>query len=144
VRVAVLGALLATAACGARYPHPVYSAQPTSALEAVTLEPPPARAENVPARPAGAVVWIDGEWLWHRHRWQWVRGRWVLPPAGATYSPWCTVRSADGTLYFAPSAWRDASGKTVAAPKAIAVAGVESGAVVDAEGDPERTTVAPP
>jgi hypothetical protein len=140
----VLAALSLGAGCASRAAHPPYSPQPTKALVAVPLEPPPGRAERVPPRPPGDVVWVDGEWAWRRRRWVWTPGRWVSPPAGVTYSPWCTVRAPDGTLYFAPSAWRDAKGEAVPAPKPIVLAGVEAGAVVDPEGDAERTSVATP
>jgi hypothetical protein len=137
-------ALLGVAGCGAgRLPSPPYSPQPTSALVAVAVEPPPARAERVPARPPGDVKWIDGEWTWRRRRWAWVPGRWVAPPPGVTYSPWCTVRASDGTLYYAPAVWRDAKGNAVTAPQPLATATVEAGVVVDPEGNAERTVVTP-
>jgi hypothetical protein len=128
--------------CGAgSIPSPRYAPQTTAALERVAHEPPPARVEDLPPRPAGATAWVDGEWSWKRRRWAWSAGHWVAPPAGATYSPWATVRGADGTLYFAPAQWRDAKGNPIPPPKSLANANVESGAVVDAEGEMERTTV---
>jgi hypothetical protein len=146
-RLAALAAAGALVACAApSIPHPAYAPQPTSALVAITHEPPPARVENIPPRPnvpqgAAATVWVDGEWGWKRRRWVWTPGRWVSPPAGATYSPWVTVRAPDGSLYFAPAQWRDAKGGAIDPPKALATATVESGAVVDAEGEMERTNV---
>ena len=142
--LAVTAALLGCA--GASIPHPKYAPQPTSALVPITHEPPPARVENIPAPPVippgqVAAVWVDGEWTWQRRRWAWTPGRWVAPPAGATYSPWVTVRAPDGALYFAPAQWRDAKGAPIDPPKPLATATVESGAVVDAEGDMERTTL---
>jgi hypothetical protein len=144
MRFGVLLSLACTVcvACGHRYPAPPYSPQPSSALTAVPTSPPPARAERVPPRPNGDAVWLDGEWAWRRRRWAWSPGRWIVPPPGFTYSPWTTVRGADGTLYFAQGTWRDAKGETVTAPKSLVTANVEAGAVVDAEGDPERTIVA--
>lgn len=139
--LAVIGALLG---CGSTaIPRPPYSPQTTSALVPITHEPPPARVENAPPRPLATaqVVWIDGEWSWKRRRWIWTPGRWVSPPAGATYSPWVTVRAPDGNLFFAPAQWHDAKGAPINPPKAISSATVQSGAVVDAEGDMERTTV---
>jgi hypothetical protein len=128
--------------CGAAsVPVPRYAPQLPSALEPVAHEPPPPRIEELPPRPAGATVWVDGEWSWRRRRWAWSPGRWVSPPPGATYSPWATTRGADGALYFAPARWRDAKGNEIPPPKALANANVESGAVVDPEGDMERTTV---
>ncbi len=138
----VFATVLGLGGCGGpSIPHPTYAAQPTSALVTIKHEPPPARVENLPARPAGATTWVDGEWSWNRRRWVWSPGRWVAPPSGATYAPWVTVRAIDGTLYFAPAQWRDAKGSPIPPPKALAIATVESGAVVDAEGDMERTTV---
>jgi hypothetical protein len=134
----------ALAACGpGAIPRPPYSPQPASALVPITHEPPPARVENTPPRPTSStpVVWVDGEWSWNRRRWLWSPGRWVAPAPGATYSPWVTVRAPDGKLYFAPAQWRDAKGAAIGPPKALATATVESGAVVDAEGEMERTTV---
>jgi hypothetical protein len=126
---------------GVSVPRPRYAPQLSSALQPVAHEPPPARVEDLPARPAGATAWVDGEWSWKRRRWTWTPGRWVAPPAGATYSPWVTVRAADGSLFFAPAQWRDAKGTPMPAPPALASAKVESGAVVDAEGEMERTTL---
>ncbi len=129
-------------ACGGEaVPHPAYAPQVASDLVSIAHEPPPARVETLPPRAAGASAWVDGEWTWKRRRWIWVPGRWVAPPEGATYSPWATVRAADGSLYFAAARWRDAKGHAMEPPKALAIAKVESGAVVDAEGEMERTTV---
>jgi len=128
--------LLATTACGAgALPGPSYVAQPTSALVAVPYPPPPARVESVPPRPRSTAAWIDGEWSWRRRRWLWVSGRWVEPPRGARYAPWTLVRAADGTLYEAPGAWRDARGGEVAPPAPLAQASVSDAAVVDANGE---------
>jgi hypothetical protein len=138
----MLGGIFGIIGCGgSSIPHPKYSAQTTSALVAIKHEPPPARVENIPPRPADATTWVDGEWSWNRRRWVWGPGRWVAPPVGATYAPWVTVRAKDGSLYFAPAQWHDAHGAPIAPPKALATAIVESGAVVDAEGEMERTTV---
>jgi hypothetical protein len=144
-----LAALVTSAsmmACGSSsIPRPTFVQQETSALVAVPHEPPPARVEHAPARPdAGGIVWIDGEWAWHGKKWWWTPGRWLVPPAGAKYSPWCTVRAPDGILYFAPAGWRDAKGQAVDEPKALAVAVVDSGVVVDPAGDMERTMVTAP
>jgi hypothetical protein len=138
--------LLGSTACGyPSIPRPPYSPQPTSALTVITHEPPPARVEHAPARPdVEGAVWLDGEWAWHGRRWTWTPGRWVAPAEGTTYSPWCTVRAPDGTLYFAPAVWRDAKGNVVDAPKTLAAAVVDSGTVVDAEGEMERTNVTAP
>ncbi len=143
------GALLTTAAligCGpSSIPRPAFVAQPTSALVSIPHEPPPARVEHAPPRPnVDGVVWLDGEWAWRSRRWWWTPGRWLVPPAGAKYAPWCTVRAPDGILYFAEAGWRDAKGGVIEEPKALAVAVVDSGVVVDPSGDMERTMVTTP
>jgi hypothetical protein len=48
------------------------------------------------------------------------------------------VRGDDGRLWFAPGSWRDPSG-SVLELKALAIASVEAGAVVDADGTTETT-----
>jgi hypothetical protein len=134
--------LVALAACSARLPHPIYSQQPTSALVEVAFAPPPARPELIPARPRDDAVWIDGEWAWRGRRWAWRAGRWVEPPAGATFSPWTTVRRDDGVLFFAPGTWRDAKGDAIDAPKALATAGTTSSsgsALSDSSALPQHT-----
>jgi hypothetical protein len=134
-------AIASAAACGPLVPHPPYGGQPPAALERVDHAPPPARVEILPARPTPEAVWVDGEWLWHRGRWAWLLGRWVTPPQGAVYAPWVFVRGPDGTLWYAPGAWRDArgGGPLDAAPRALALASVQGGAVVNAEGEVEPT-----
>jgi hypothetical protein len=94
--------------------------------------------EIVPARPAELAVWVDGEWIWRRGRWAWLTGRWVTPPAGARFSAWVFVRGADGRLWSAPGMWHDASGAPIEV-KPLAMASVEAGAVVDADGTIETT-----
>ncbi len=115
------------------------SAQATNALTQIELAPPPGRVEAVPSRPDGADAWVDGEWILRHDRWYWLLGRWVKVPAGATYSPWVVVRSTDGTAFYAPSLWRDASGAVVAAPPALLYATASGGAVVSPAGDAEDT-----
>ncbi|MGA2447563.1 MAG: hypothetical protein ABTD50_02675 [Polyangiaceae bacterium] len=129
-----LAVLLALVACASTTPHPAYVPQPTGALVEVERPPPPPRVEVLPARPAARSVWIDGEWTWRRGRWAWLVGRWVEPPPGARFSPWAFVRAPNGTLYFAPGAWRDTRGSVVEAPAALALAAVQSTEVVDADG----------
>ena len=130
---------LAPTSCAASVPHPPYSAQPTSALVAIALPPPPGRIEAIPKRPPTASAWIDGEWLLQHGRWYWLLGRWVKVPAGATYSPWVVVRAADGTTFYAASTWRDATGAPLPGPPALATATASGEAVVSAEGDTEDT-----
>jgi hypothetical protein len=136
IRVALC---LLLAACARRLPHATYTPQPSSALVAVTRAPPPARVESVPASPARSAVWVDGEWTWRRARWAWMPGRWLVPPAGATFSPWVFVRAPDGTFWYAPGVWRDAKDQVIQEPTALAVAVVEGSEVVNANGMTETT-----
>ncbi|HEY3818709.1 MAG TPA: hypothetical protein VGL81_16175 [Polyangiaceae bacterium] len=139
MRRVVLASVSALAmACGSTLPHPAFAPQPSTALTEVDQVPPPARVELVPARPDPLAVWVDGEWIWRRGRWAWLTGRWVLPPAGATFRAWAFVRGADGRLWSAPGAWLDASGAPLEL-KPLAVASVEAGAIVDADGVSQTT-----
>jgi hypothetical protein len=131
--------LTALLACSGDLPRPPYVGQSTDALAIVQYPPPPGRVEYVPKSPAKGSVWIDGEWIWQGRRWAWKTGRWVMSPAGARFSPWTTVRSDDGTVYYAVGVWRDAQNRTVADPAALATAKATSGQVDDAEGQPETT-----
>lgn len=135
----VAGASLALA-CSSRLPHPQYTNQPTSALVEVDFPAPPARVEFVPAQPADGAVWINGEWLWEGRRWGWKAGSWVVPPEGASFARWVIVRRNDGKLFFAPGAWRNASGEEVTpAPQKLTEARSRSGVVVNPEGENEPT-----
>jgi len=120
-------------------PHPPYTAQPTAALSPVDAEPPPGRVELVPERPTQADAWIPGEWVLRHGRWYWLLGRWVKSPPGAKYSPWVALRTRDGSTFFAPSVWLDASGKTMPPPAPIAFATASGEAVLDAQGDVQAT-----
>jgi hypothetical protein len=132
-------AACAAPACSSRIAHPPYVGQPTSALLEVSLPQPPGRVEEIPKRPTSKAVWVDGEWLWRRGHWAWLAGRWVEPPAGARFSPSAFVRGPDGRLWYAPGAWREVGGQTVAAPPTLAAATVDSVDVVDASGNTEAT-----
>src|SRR5208283_2498866 len=92
-----------------------------------------------PNRPANDTVWIDGEWVWQRPRWAWRSGRWVVPPKGARFSPWVMVRAEDGAIYCAPGTWRDAEGREIADPQALATGTSGAGEVVNPEGQREKT-----
>lgn len=123
-------------ACGApSVPHPVHVQVRAEDYVAVPFEPQPPPVELLPETPAasGNVVWADGGWEWGGDRYRWVPGAWVVPPAGVVRARWVIVRRAvDGQLFFAPSTWRDASGRTIEGPKPLARAstrgGVERGA----------------
>jgi hypothetical protein len=138
-RIVAVAACAAWLACGPLVRHPSYAPQVTAALVEVTSPPPPARVEIVPAVPSATAVWVDGEWLWRRARWAWLPGRWVEEPPGVTFSPWAFVRGPDGSLWVAPGVWRDAAGTPIDPPPSLAVASVETGAVVTAEGATETT-----
>jgi YXWGXW repeat-containing protein len=131
--------LLLVLACGGELPGPTYVQQRGSALASVPYPPPPARVEFVPSRPVSGAVWIDGEWAFRGRRWSWRPGRWVVPPAGARFSPWTMVRADDGTIYYAPGAWRDAKDQDAPEPQALSSAKPSPGGVVNAEGERENT-----
>ncbi len=114
---------------------PAMTPHPTSALVEVPYPPPPARVETVPEPPKEEAVWIDGEWVWQGGRWAWRPGRWVVVPPGVAFAPWTTVRAANGTLYAAEGAFRDAKGNAIAQPAPLATGRPRGGAVVDPEGD---------
>jgi len=137
--VALAATLLAGEACESRLPHPPYVGHTTSDLEAAGYPPPPARVEFIPRQPTKAAAWIDGEWSWQGKRWRWRMGRWVEPPAGARFAPWAIVRGADGTLYSAPGAWRDAQGREVPEPASLATGKTNLADVVDPEGNLETS-----
>ena len=120
-------------------PHPPYSPQATIALKAIELAPPPGRVETIPGRPADADAWVDGEWVLEHGRWYWLLGRWVKVPRGATYSPWVVVRASDGTPFYAPSTWRNATGEPISPPAPLAVAQASGEAILSPEGDAEDT-----
>lgn len=136
--LAVLVALACAVGCSTKLPHPPYAPHPMTALVEVRFPPPPARAEQVVARPADNAVWIDGEWAWRGRRWSWKVGRWVVPPPGATYSPWTATRNEEGTLFFAPGTWRNAKGEELPSPAPLALGVAKSGALVNSEGETEH------
>ena len=132
--------LFVLCACGGDLPRPAYVGQHSDALTPVQYPPPPARVEFVPKRPTHRAVWIDGEWVWQGRRWSWRTGRWVVPPAGAGFSPWTMVRGEDGTTYYAGGTWRDAHGRILTAPTALALAKANSGEIDEPGGEVEQTT----
>ncbi len=125
--------------CAPSVPHPPFRPQNSDVLVVVDFGPPPGRVETIPKRPPGASAWVDGEWIRRRGRWYWLVGRWVNTPPGWTYSPWVTVRAPDGTVYYAPSIWKDAEGRAMHAPPPLALATASGAAVLTPEGDLEST-----
>ena len=137
--VAVCVLSLGVTGCSHSVRHPPYVGQPTSALVQVDVPPPPARVELVPDAPSPGAVWVDGEWIWRRERWAWLPGRWVEVPDGVAFSPWVFLRGPDGRLWVAPGVWRTLAGTPVDPPASLAVASVETGVVVTADGATEIT-----
>jgi hypothetical protein len=127
---AIAGAGLVGGCVGGTVPVP--SAAPVRAEDYVpvpyTPRPPP--VEIVPSRPATpkGLVWADGSWQWAGDRFHWEPGSWVAPPPGAKRARWVIVRRADdGQLFFAPSSWRDASGRPIDPPTPLARASTRPG-----------------
>jgi hypothetical protein len=141
---ATIGIALAFASgCGgSSLPEPeLASPAPLKQGEAVEVPfpPPPARVEFIPQKPRSGAVWIDGEWSWTGRRWSWTYGRWVIPPAEATFAPWRTARTTDGTLLFAPGAWFDVKRAVVAEPPPLALGAAREEDVILPKGQPEKT-----
>lgn len=126
-------ALVAASGCaGATVPMPSYVQVRVEDYVPVPYTPRPPPVEIVPRRPAsadpGALVWADGAWDWSGDRFRWVPGAWVAPPPGAKRVRWTIVRrEVDGQLFFAPSAWRDASGTPIDPPTPLARASTRPG-----------------
>jgi hypothetical protein len=96
--------------CSASLPFPPTGPIPAGGLIEVPYPPPPARVETIPPQKGSRDVWIDGQWEWAGTAWRWIDGEWMTPPANAYYTPWQTVRSSDGRLFFAPATWRAKDG----------------------------------
>lgn len=111
-------------------PHPVHVQVRAEDYVPVPYEPRPPPVEILPPRPEkGDVVWADGGWDWSGERYRWEPGAWVAPAKGMVRTRWVIVRRPlDGQLFFAPSTWRDASGRTVDPPAALARAVTRPGA----------------
>ncbi|HEX3596090.1 MAG TPA: YXWGXW repeat-containing protein [Polyangiaceae bacterium] len=105
----------------------------------VPFPPPPARVEFIPDKPRSGAVWVDGEWSWTGRRWAWNYGKWVVPPETATFSPWRTVRSDDGTLLFVAGIWHDAKGTEIPDPQPLVVGRAREENVILPPGQPEKT-----
>lgn len=132
----VTTATMVALACGSKVDVPQYTGQPTEALAPVPYPPPPARAENIPDSPSKGAVWIDGEWVWQTRRYAWRKGRWIMPPSGAKFAPWTTVRDKTGNLYIASGVWRSTTdGSEVQEPAPINQGKPKGGDVVSPEGD---------
>jgi hypothetical protein len=98
-------------ACSGSLPFPPTGPIPPGALVEVPYPPPPAHVETIPPQKESRDVWLDGRWEWVGAAWRWLDGTWMSPPAGAYYTPWQTVRSSDGRLFFARATWRAKDGR---------------------------------
>ncbi len=136
----VVAAIVALATgCGSgRVPMPQHVQVRAEDYVPVPYRPRPPPVEVVPPRPTApsAVVWADGGWEWDAERFRWAPGAWVAPPVGAVRARWVIVRRVeDGQLFFAPSSWRDASGKPIDPPHPLARAQTRPGGPAGAGGD---------
>jgi hypothetical protein len=135
-RVLCAATSLALPACSASLPFPPTGPIPPDALVEVPYPPPAAHVETVPAQKGSRDVWLDGQWEWAGNAWRWLAGTWMTPPANAYYTPWQTVRSSDGRLFFARAAWRGQDGRAldVAAGPGVcsAAPGAHAGAAITA------------
>jgi hypothetical protein len=70
----------------------------------ISVAPPPARYEVVPA-PRVGFAWVPGYWDWRYNRHYWVRGHYVRERHGYYYAP---ARWVDrgGRYYYHAAGWR--------------------------------------
>jgi hypothetical protein len=128
-------AALAVGCGGGSVPTPKHVQVRAEDYVAVPYSPRPPPVEILPARPStpSGLVWADGGWDWDGERFRWLPGGWVAPPVGAVRARWVIIRrTEDGQLFFAPSTWRDASGKTIDAPPPVARAQTRPGGAAGA------------
>ncbi len=78
---------------------------PVAAGIAVTLGPPPLRADLVIAAPGPQLVWVPGYWDWHGAAWVWVPGAWLRPPH--PHAAWVrpVYHQRRGHWYYSPGHW---------------------------------------
>lgn len=100
-------------------------AVPPRAIADSPLDPPPPRAEVMPAEPSPDHVWIAGHWERDPDKWTWVEGEWIKPPfLPVRWVPgyW---RHQLGKFHWVSGHWADGDGpgmvvmKPVPAPAAI-------------------------
>jgi hypothetical protein len=112
--------------CTSALPTPETATQPATAFVEVPYPPPAALVEVVPERPtspAGATVWVDGNWTWRGSQYVWQRGGWLVPPKGSSYATWQVYLAPDGRLLFATGTWYDAAThRPLPAPEWVAAA----------------------
>lgn len=114
--------LISSSACGGSLPHPEATEHPPIAYAEVPYPPPAALAEVVPKRPAGDVVWLDGDWTFRSTGYAWVRGGWVTPPVNARYAASRVIYTGDGRILFAPAGWYTRTGERVERVRPVAPA----------------------
>ncbi len=90
-------------ACGAEFAEARLGAHPPSDAIVVPYPPPPAKVEELPARPDKACVWVDGYWD-YSDRWEWQAGEWVSPNARCRLAP-SELRRQGGRLLHARPRW---------------------------------------
>ncbi len=100
MRLPLLLALLALAACSDGLPEPHFVEHTGPPPQYVPSMPPPGKVEVIPPRPKDLKhpVWIDGEWEWKVRRWIWTEHGWQELPPGQSYAPPTTRRFPDGQL----------------------------------------------
>ncbi|MFO0740933.1 MAG: hypothetical protein U0270_33860 [Labilithrix sp.] len=147
-----LGICLVLCACGSAFPHPEWAQVDQADYVEVTSSPRPAPVEFVPPNPRQGAVWVDGSWEYVGDRYGWKAGTWAMVPSGLRRARWLLVRrKEDGQLFFAPSTWKDASGKTVddsswihaLGPAARARSRIDGTAVIEEPAAPPPMPVTP-
>jgi hypothetical protein len=58
-----------------------------------------------------------------------------MPPSGARFAPWTTVRDRTGALYFASGTWRTQSGTELDDPKPLVIGAPTPASIVTPEGE---------
>lgn len=121
IATATMAVPLACVACGGSVPRPTLAAVAVEDYVQVPAPPGPARVEELPPSPRKDAVWVDGQWSFTGAGYRWEHGAWVVPPPGARFAPAVVVRrEKDDALFFARASWKDASGRTIDAPEALA------------------------
>jgi hypothetical protein len=112
------------AGCSGALPRPPATQVEASDYVPVPFAPRVPPVEFIPPSPSKNAVWVDGSWEWSGRRYGWRYGSWVIPPANARHARWVVVRrEEDGQLFFAPSDWKDASGKHIEARSFVTALG---------------------
>lgn len=100
----VLSSLLVVAlGCGSQRAEAPRGAHPPNDAVVVPYPPPPAKVEEVPARPTASCVWTDGYWDF-TDRWEWQPGEWVVPQPNCRLAG-VELRREGGQLWHARPRW---------------------------------------